>query len=105
MLYRYGRDWHAHLRQPMDEITEDDARRRWQEGPAFSVSRLQEGADVPDWTLVVRPGGDYLKVSRYDSTGSTTQVEHFSREEGGDGLFLSQVTTHVYADDATGSRK
>lgn len=102
MQYRFGRDWNSFTREPIDEITEEQAGRRWVEGPAFSVSRVREGEVVPDWTLVVRPGGDYLKISRYDEHGSTVQVQHLSQEEGGDGLFLAQLTTYVYAEDATG---
>lgn len=100
MQHRFGRDWNSFTGQPISEISEDQARERWENGPAFSVSRVGDGRRVPDWTLVVRPGGDYLKVSRYDENGSTVEVRHFSDEEGGEGLFLSQLTTYVYADDA-----
>lgn len=57
---------------------------------------------MPDWTLILSPGGDYVRVTRYDEHGSTVEVEHFSQEEGGDGLFLAQLTTYVYVEDAAG---
>ena len=99
--YRYGRDWHSFKRAPMNEITEEEARRRWEKGPAFSVTRLRDGAEVPDWTLVVSPGGACLKVSHYDRNGSTVEVQHWQRQEVGHGLFLHQLTTYVYPDGAT----
>lgn len=99
--YRYGRDWHSFKRVPMNEITEEEARRRWEKGPAFSVTRLRDGAEVPDWTLLVSPGGPYLKVSHYDRNGSTVEVQHWQRQEVGHGLFLHQLTTYVYPDGAT----
>ncbi|WP_131104119.1 hypothetical protein [Ornithinimicrobium sufpigmenti] len=98
MHYRFGRDWNSFTGEPIDEISEEQVRERWEKGPAFSVSRIGDGHRVPDWTLIVRPGGDYLKVSRYDENGSTVEVRHFSEEEGGDGVFLSQLTTYVYED-------
>lgn len=101
MQYRYGREWNPWTREPIDEITEDQARQRWQNGPAFSVSRLGDEAQVPDWTLVVRPGGDYVKVEHYDPDGSVVEVQHWNRERGGDGLFLAQLTTYVYVGGAT----
>lgn len=99
MHYRFGRDWNSFTGAPIDEIGDEEVRQRWEKGPAFSVSRIGEGQRVPEWTLVVRPGGDYLKVSRYDENGSTVEVQHFSEEQGGEGVFLSQLTTYVYDDD------
>lgn len=99
--YRYGRDWHSFKRRPTNEITEEEARRRWETGPAFSVTRLRDGAEVPAWTLVVSPGGGYLKVSHYDRNGSTVEVQHWQRQEVGHGLFLHQLTTYAYPDGAT----
>ena len=99
-MYHYGYDWNSFTREPIDEITECQALKQWEKGPEFSVSRLQDGAFVPDWTLILSPGGDYVRVTRYDEHGSTVQVEHFSQEEGGAGLFLAQLTTYVYRDEA-----
>lgn len=104
MQYRFGRDWNPFTGRPIDEISAEQTRRRWEKGPAFSVSRVGDERGVPDWTLVVRPGGDYLKVSRYDEHGSIVEVRHFRQEEGGEGVFMSQLTTYVYPDDAQGPR-
>lgn len=102
MQYRFGDSWNGFTGKPVDEIGEEQARRRWEKGPAFSVTRVSRAHNVPDWTLVVGPGGEYLEVSRYDENGSIVEVRHFGLEEGGEGVFLSQVTTYVHADDAYG---
>lgn len=102
MQYRYGHDWNSFTREPVDEISEEQARRQWGSGPEFSVSRLQDGQQVPDWTLVLGPEGDYVRVTRYDAHGSVLEVWHFKRQESEqEKVFLAQLTTYVYRDDAT----
>ena len=104
MTYRYGQNWNAGRGRPGLEIDEATARQRFDDGPFFSVSRLAEGRTVPDYTLVLQPGGSHVRVNRYDDNGSTVEVFDYSQREGQDRLFMDNYKLYVYPDDKTGPR-
>ena len=101
MSYRYGRSWHGVLRRPIQEITEQQARGRFTDGPSFSVSKVADpaGGVVPDYTLLIDPDGMYVGVEFYDAFGSRVKRYHFDEDAGRPGsLFLREVVVTVYPD-------
>lgn len=101
MSYRYGHNWNTRLRQPIDEVDETTARRRFEEGPQVSVSRLADGAVVPDYTLVLGTAGSHVRVRLFDENGSIVESYDWAEVEGEDRLFLTDYWVWVYAEDAT----
>lgn len=79
MTFLYGRDWHPTLRKPIAQVDETQARRRWRSGPPFSVSSVPQpgSAQVPDYTLVLGPEGEFVKTYRYNTGGSLTSIYTF----------------------------
>ncbi|MGA4668340.1 hypothetical protein ACPCG0_00845 [Propionibacteriaceae bacterium Y1923] len=100
--YRYGHDWNLSLKKPINEIDELSARRRFADGPQLSVSKVEEGRAVPDFTLILGVGGTHVRVRKYDANGSITQTFDYSFRAGEDRLFLDNYKVHVYPDDAAG---
>lgn len=104
MTFRYGLKWNVRRGRPVEEIDEAAARVRFLVGPEFSVSRVTQGATVPDYTLRVLPEGSHVRVEKYDKFGSTIEVFDFSQREGEDRLFMDNYTSYVYAEDVTSPR-
>lgn len=102
MTYRYGHTWNADLSKPVKETDEAGARRLWESGPQVSVSRIEDGRAVPDYTLVLGPGGSHVRVVRYDVNGSTSETFDYSFRKGEDRLFLDNYKVYVYRDGADG---
>lgn len=104
MTYRYGLKWNVRRGHPVEEIDEATARDRFATTPQMSVTRVAEGRHVPDYTLVLGPGGSHVRVVRYDENGSTVEVFDYSFREGEDRLFMDNYATYVYEEGATTPR-
>jgi hypothetical protein len=100
--YLYGWSWNSlpDCRFPVDEMTEAQARKVWDEkGVQFSVSAgpgLEPGR-VPDYTLAVGYAGETATVERYDAQGSIGVILHYRLVDGR--LFLMFVTEYLLPDD------
>lgn len=101
MTYRFGWKWNVRMIQPIDEKTEDEARQAWDAGEQFCVTSIREGNGLPQWTVLIANGADFVKVYRYDHNGSIAEITTFEAvEQGGDRLLLAAMVTYVYPDDA-----
>lgn len=105
MSFRYGYDWNIRLRQPVDEVDEASARRRFEEGPQVCVSPTVEGGLAPSYALILGPGGSHVRVRCLDANGSVVDVYDYSQVEGDQRLFLDNFTQYVYADEAQGPQR
>lgn len=101
MTYRYGRDWNIELKKPINEIDEQAAAQRLQDGPQLSVSKISEGRTVPDYTLVLGVDGSHVRVRKYDQNGSVLEVFDYSFVEGDERLFMDNYKVYVYPDEAS----
>lgn len=100
MTFRYGHDWNIRLRQPVDEVDEAVARRRFEKGPQVCVSPMVEAGVAPRYALILGPGGSHVRVRCLDVHGSVVDVYDYSQVEGDDRLFLDNYKQYVYAEDA-----
>lgn len=105
MTHRYAQGWNVRLRQPIDEIDEATARRRFADGPQLAVIRLTGEHAVPDYTLTVAAGGEHVRVQRYDAHGSVVETFDYSSVPGEERLFLDNHKSYVYSDGATGPQR
>jgi hypothetical protein len=99
MTYLYCWKWNERRRSPVDELTEEQARRAWEDGPQLGVAageRLEPGK-VPAYTLTMSPHGEDVSVHRYTAEGSIESITGYETFEGR--LFLSDVTEYLYPDD------
>lgn len=102
MTFLYGRDWHPTLRKPIGQLDGTQARSRWKSGPPFSVSSVPQPAagQVPAYTLVLGPEGEFVKTYRYNPAGSIVSIYTFRPwEERAGEHFLKEVTVYLYPDD------
>ncbi len=109
----YGQMWNEDLRFVFDQISVDDARMRYQEGPWFSVAAgagLCTSADearaaeaggvalpVPEFSVGVRPGPTYFEVSFYDTEGSIVVVHGWRAV--GDQMFFRSAIHYIYPEE------
>lgn len=100
MTYRYGHTWNVRRGHPVEEVDEVGARALFESGPQLSVSRIEEGQTVPDYTLILGVEGSHVRVRRYDANGSITETFDYSFREGEERLFLDNYKVYVYPDDA-----
>jgi hypothetical protein len=97
--YLYGRSWHQHGRFPIDEMTEDQARKAWEQGPQLSVAAgadLDRGS-VPEYALEMNARGEDVDAFSYDDAGSVVASLGWQTIDGR--LFLSDVSEWLYPDD------
>jgi len=99
MKYLYGWAWHDEDRHPIDELTEEQARTAWDDGPQLGVAAgegLADGA-VPEYSLELSPHGEDVRVNYYTSEGSIEAIYDYGTID--DRLFLEEVTEYLYPDD------
>ena len=109
----YGQRWNSTMRFMIDVTTEADARKRYVDGPWFSVAVGQdllttpeqaEEAEaagqhrpVPDFSLEIMPGATTINSFFYDDEGSVKAIYTWRPE--GSRLFLFNVTIYTYPDE------
>lgn len=97
--YRYGQRWNLRSFAPVDEVDEAVARRRFEGGPWFSVSALEEGQRVPRYTLELQPRGMFVRARTYHPEGSIRAVHDYRvRDDSRDELFLETAAFYAYPD-------
>lgn len=99
MNYLYGRKWHPEARQPVREMTEDQARAAFAKGPQVGVFALPEPGGVPAYTLQMSAEAETVRVGHYTEEGSVAANIHYRVLEGDDRLFLAQVGEWLYPED------
>jgi hypothetical protein len=97
MEYLYGWDWQPRLRQPVKELTEDEARTRFEDGPQLGVTAVAEPGAVPLYTLTMSGQAQDVRVARYDEHGSVVAQLDWTVVEGR--LWLEEAAEWVYPDD------
>jgi hypothetical protein len=97
MQYRYGWDWNPRFGKPIKELTEKQARARFDEGPQLGVTALPESGDVPLYTITMSARAQDVSVSRYDEQCSTVAVHHYTVIDSR--LFLEQADEWLYPED------
>lgn len=97
MQHVYGWSWNAKLRQLIDELTEDQARTRFDEGPQLGVVALPQPDAVPLYALTLSAGAADVRVHRYDARGSQTASLDYTVLDGR--LFLEQAGEWLYPED------
>jgi len=99
MRYLYGWKWNERRRAPVDEMTEQEARAAWEQGPQLGVAAgpdLEPGV-VPEYSLTASPHGEDVSVRHYAAEGSVEAVLAYGTVDGR--LFLEEVTEYLYPDD------
>jgi hypothetical protein len=99
MTYLYGWKWHDQDRHPIDEMTEEQARKAWVDGPQLGVAAgddLEPGR-VPAYSLEMSAMAEDVRVNLYDAAGSTEVILDYGTIDGR--LFLEEVTEYLYPDD------
>ena len=97
MQYLYGWAWHPELRKPIKELSEKQARARFEKGPQLGVTALPEPGGVPIYTITMSAGAQDVRVHRYDEQGSETANIDYTVLDGR--LFLEEAAEWLYADD------
>jgi hypothetical protein len=109
----YGHQWNDGMRFMIDSTTEADARKRYVDGPWFSVaigegllispaqSRAAEAAGqvrpIPEFSLELMPGATTIKSFFYDDEGSVKAIYRWHPEDGC--LFLRDVIIYTYPEE------
>jgi hypothetical protein len=99
MQYRFGWKWNDDGRHPVDEMTEEQARRAWTAGPQLGVVAGEDVSDgtVPAYSLEMSPEAADVRVNHYDAAGSIEAILDYGTIDGR--LFLEEVTEYLYPDD------
>jgi hypothetical protein len=99
MKYLYGWSWHDEDRHPIDGLTEDEARKAWEDGPQLGVAAGEdlEPGRVPAYSLEMNAHAEDVRVKHYNAEGSIEAVLDYGTFEGR--LFLEQATEYLYPDD------
>jgi hypothetical protein len=109
----YGQRWNSTMRFMIDSVGVEEARKRLEEGPWFSVAAgegLCTSADearaaeadgaalpVPEFSVGVAPGPTYFEVYFYDENGSIVVVHGWRAV--GDQIFFRSATHYVYPEE------
>jgi hypothetical protein len=110
----YGSRWNSTMRFMIDTVSEDEARRRFTNGPWFSVaigdglatsaeqSRAATAANialpVPEFTLELEPGPSDVNTFFYNEQGSIVAIYQFRRHDE-QTLFLHEAVFYFYPDE------
>jgi len=110
----YGQRWNSTMGFMIDSTTEDDARKRYVDGPWFSVaigeglltspaqSRAAKAAGrprpIPEFSLELMPGATAINTFFYDDYEGSVKAIYGWRPEDGR-LFLHDVTIYTYPDE------
>lgn len=86
-------DWNSVLHRPLDEITQEEARRRDAVGRAFTVTF--GSAEQPEVTLKVMRGHGIFTVTWLDEHLREALLYNYTRQDDGR-LFLDEITTWTY---------
>lgn len=92
----YCKEWNSLTLAPRDLITERAARRRFEEGPWFSVV-LDGESGTPRAVIEMQPGPAVAKVFQYTAAGSIDRIFTFRRD--GERMRLTDTMVYTYADD------
>src|SRR4051794_23963087 len=87
----YAERWSDLAGGPVDELDEDDARRRHDSGELY-VAVLRDDDGAPSAYLEVRLEKGYAAVHFLDEEGRNHATYVFGREEGEDRMFLQRAT-------------
>lgn len=99
MKYLYGWKWHDEDRHVIDELTEAQARKAWDDGPQLGVvagDGLTDGG-VPAYSLEMNAHAEDVRVNHYTPEGSIEAVLDYGTIDGR--LFLEQVSEYLFPDD------
>ncbi|KZC96525.1 MULTISPECIES: hypothetical protein [Clavibacter] len=105
MKYIYCERWDGEFNEPINPLSEADARNRFdglvpEPDHWFSVAALKDDArdrTVPEFLLEVIPHADFVNVSFLDELGRQRFRYGFTNLQGR--LFMSNVTEHRYPAD------
>ncbi|MGY2875928.1 hypothetical protein ACVW00_003118 [Marmoricola sp. URHA0025 HA25] len=101
MNYLYGRAWHEQGRFPVGEISEDEARKVWDNGPQLGVAAGEslERGSAPEYSLEMSAHAADVDVNHYDESGSVVASLGWQTIDGR--LYLSDVAEWLYPDDGS----
>jgi hypothetical protein len=99
MDFLYGWTWHEDERHPIDEMTEDEARKAFTRGPQVAVIALPEPGGVPAYVLEMSADAEDVRVIQYTPEGSVAANLDYTVPDGEDRLFLEEVGEWLYPDD------
>ena len=97
MEHLYGWSWHPEERLVIDELSEDQARAAFDQGPQLGVVALPEPGAVPAYVLEISAGAEDVRVTQYTPEGSVAATIDYTVVDGR--LFLEQVGEWLYPDD------
>lgn len=99
MNYLYGWKWNERTRAVIDEMSEDQARTAWEDGPQLGVAAGEDLVPgvVPEYSLELNAHAEDVRVNRYTPVGSIEAVLDYGTVDGR--LFLEQVAEYLYPDD------
>ena len=101
LTYHYFARWNPILDQPMDSLSSDEAARRFEVGPWFSVGvsedpHFGQPRIIPSAILELEPRATAAAVWFYAIEGTVTLRYNFRQIHGR--LFLTNAVTYDYAD-------
>ena len=102
MDHVYSLRWHDERRQPIDPMTEDEARAAWERGPLLSVSGGEglgdgTGGVVPAYTIEMDAHAESCRVVHYNAVGSRAAEMDWRTEKGR--LFLFAAIEYLHHDE------
>lgn len=102
MAYHYFGRWNTVLDEPIDPLTREEALKRFETGPWFSVGvsddpQFGKPGIIPEAVLELEPKATAAAVWFFTSQGSATVRYNFREMEGR--LFLTNAVTYEYPDD------
>ncbi|MCM2426995.1 hypothetical protein [Streptomyces sp. RKAG337] len=92
----YGERWNEWLDEPIEPLTEDEARARHERGELYTVAYIPEGRTKALGAVEVRLQVGHAAVYQFDEHARITQIRSFSKR--GDRMFLEEVTDYEYPD-------
>ncbi len=96
MRVSYCERWNNRLAEPIEPISEEEARRRYEKGPWFTV--VIGDPPIPHCFIEINWENDYMGVNFLDEAGSTRCVYAFTRVDDSR-MFLDQATFWQYPKD------
>ena len=97
MTFLYGRAWFSDERKPVQPISEEQARRVFDDGPQLGVAAVEGVGFVPRYVLEMNARAESVTVERFDEHGSVVSSTSYHTQKGR--LFLMQVDELLYPDD------
>lgn len=95
MTWQYAWQWNELLDEPMDPLTEDEARARHERGELYTAYRLGEDGTIST-AVEVRLENGYVGVWDFDRCGR--QVWHRVLDRRGERMFLQDGYSYDYGD-------